>query len=189
MYGRKKTNSIDQARLEIFVTKYKPKKSICFSQPNSSKEVWFKHNATCSKVLHQKIKWCIYVASVCTNSLRWNQHHIFLHHLVGHWMKTEHIASNGLKVMLHQRLLKWLRTILALIVVIFPILKYKDAYGKIMVTPISIIQPFFWFPLIRDFLSFLCSWNWFFQTSIWSYYEHFCNDKLCELDIMGSSHL
>ena len=70
MYGRKKTNSIDQARLEIFVTKCKPKKSICFSQPNSSKEVWFKHNATCSKVLHQKIKWCIYVASVCTNSLR-----------------------------------------------------------------------------------------------------------------------
>ena len=26
MYGRKKTNSIDQARLEIFVTKYEPKK-------------------------------------------------------------------------------------------------------------------------------------------------------------------
>ena len=75
--------------------------------------------------------------------LGWNQHHILLHHLVGCWTKMEHIASNGLKGMLHQRSLKWLRTILALIMVNFPILKYKDACYKITVTPVLIIQSSF----------------------------------------------
>ena len=28
----------------------------------------------------------------------------------------------------------------------------------------------------------------FLNSSIWSYYEIFCNSKLCALDIMGSSH-
>ena len=83
-----------------------------------------------------------------------NQHHIFLHHLVGRWMRTGHITSNGLKAMLHQRWLKWLRTILALLLVSFSILKYKDACYKITVTPISIIQPSFWFPLTRNFFQF-----------------------------------
>ena len=57
--------------------------------------------------------------------------------------EDEHIASNGLKSMLHQRSLRWLRTILALVMVSFPIPKYKDACYKITVTPISIIEPSF----------------------------------------------
>ena len=69
-----------------------------------------------------------------------NQHHTILHNLFGRRMKTGHIASNGLKAMLHQRSLKWLRTILALVMVSFPILRYKDAWYKITVTPISVIQ-------------------------------------------------
>ena len=74
------------------------------------------------------------------------QHQIFLHHLVGCWMKTEHIATNGLMAMLHQRSLKWLRTILALVMVSFPNLKYKGACYKITVTPILS------FSLLFDFL-------------------------------------
>ena len=108
-----------------------------------------------------------------------NQHHIFLHHLVGRWIKTGHIPSNDLKAMLHQRSLKWLRTILALVMLSFPILKYKDACYKITVTAISIIQPSFWSPLFDFLFDF-----WFFQTAIWSYCENFCSGKLCELDIM-----
>ena len=54
MYGRKKTNSVDQAHLELSVTKNKPKKRICFSQPNSSKEVVLKHNATVFQSLTSK---------------------------------------------------------------------------------------------------------------------------------------
>ena len=100
--------------------------------------------------------------------LGWNQHQIFLHHLVGRWMKTEHIASNGLKAILHQRSLKWLRTILALVMVGFPILKYKDTYYKITVTPISIIQSSFRFPLTRNFFSIFSNWNCFFRQQ----YDH-----------------
>ena len=35
-------------------------------------------------------------------------------------------GTYGWKAILHQRLLKWLRTILALVMVSFPILKYRE---------------------------------------------------------------
>ena len=92
-----------------------------------------------------------------------NQHYILLYHLVERWMKTEYITSNGLKATLHQRSLKWLRTILAPVMVSFPIIKYKDAYYKITVTPVSIIQPSFWFPVTRNFFSIFCNCNCFFR--------------------------
>ena len=148
MYGRKKNNSVDQACVEIFVTKSKPKKGS--ASPNQIQ----------AKKLHSSIipPCCIKRSSDISmlqvsgrTHLGWNQHHIFLYHLFWCWMKTGHIASNGLKAMLHQRLLKWLRTILALVMVSFSILKYKDACYKITVTPISIIQPSFWYPPTRNF--------------------------------------
>ena len=52
-----------------------------------------------------------------------NQHHIFLLHLVGRWMKIKDIAPICLKAMLHQRLLKWLKTTFVLVLMNFPILK------------------------------------------------------------------
>ena len=143
MYGIKKTNSVDQVRLEIFVTKYKPKKASASLNQIQAKK--FDSNIM-PPVPKSYIKRSIDVSMLqvfARTHVGWNQHHIFLHHLVGRWMKMEHIALNGLKVMLHQRSLKWLRTILGLVVVSFPILKYNYAYDKIMVTPISIIQPFF----------------------------------------------
>ena len=109
MFGRKETDSVDQARLEIFVTKYKPKKGSASLNENQAKKLDSSIMPPCSKVLHQKIKRCIYVAGIWTNSLRTeptphlptsfgssdvsmlqvsgrthlgqNQHHIFLHHL------------------------------------------------------------------------------------------------------------
>ena len=68
MHGRKKTNSVDQARLEIFVTKNKPKKRICFSQPNSSKEVVFKHNAIAFQSLTSKDQ-AMYLCCKCLDEL------------------------------------------------------------------------------------------------------------------------
>ena len=50
----------------------------------------------------------------------------------------------------------------------FPILKYKGAYHRIMVIPISIIQPSIWFPLTRNFSSIFCNWNCFFRQQ----YDH-----------------
>ena len=70
MHGRKKTNSVDQARLEIFVTKYKPKKGSASLNQIQAKKLYSSIMPPCSKVLHQKIKRCIYAASVWTNSLR-----------------------------------------------------------------------------------------------------------------------
>ena len=70
MYGRKKTNSVDQARLEIFVTKYKPKKGSASLNQIQAKKLDSSIMPPCSKVLHQKIKWCIYVANIWKNSLR-----------------------------------------------------------------------------------------------------------------------
>ena len=70
MYGRKKTNSVDQARLEIFVAKYKLKKGSASLNQNQAKKLDSIIMPPCSKVLHQKIKQCIYVASSWTNSLR-----------------------------------------------------------------------------------------------------------------------
>ena len=55
MYGRKKTNSVDQARLEIFVTKYKPKKGSASLNQIQAKML-DSSIMQCSKVLHQKIK-------------------------------------------------------------------------------------------------------------------------------------
>ena len=69
MYGRKKTNSVDQARLEIFVTKYKPKKGSASLNQIEAKKLDSSIMSPCSKVLHQKIKRCVYVASISTNSL------------------------------------------------------------------------------------------------------------------------
>ena len=70
MYGRKKTNSVDWARLEILVTKYKPKKGSASLNQIQGKKLDSSIMPPCSKVLHQKIKRCIYVASISTNSLR-----------------------------------------------------------------------------------------------------------------------
>ena len=136
MYGRMKTNSVNQARLEIFVTKYKPKKGSASLNQIQAKKLYSNIMPPCSKVLHQNIKQCIYVANIWMNSIR-TKPTPYLPTSFG-WTLYEdgHIASNGLKAMLHQRSLKWLRTILALVMVSFPIPKYKDACYKITVTPI-----------------------------------------------------
>ena len=39
MYGTKKTNSVDEARLEIFVIKYKPKKGSASLNQNQAKKL------------------------------------------------------------------------------------------------------------------------------------------------------
>ena len=70
MYGRKKTNSVDHARLEIFLTKYKPKKGSVSLNQIQAKKLDSSIMPPCSKVLHQKIKRCIYVANIWKNSLR-----------------------------------------------------------------------------------------------------------------------
>ena len=70
IYGRKKTNSVDQARLEIFVTKCKQKKGSASLNQIQAKKLDSSIMPPCSKVLHQKIKRCIYVANIWKNSLR-----------------------------------------------------------------------------------------------------------------------
>ena len=70
IYGRKKTNSVNQACLEIFVTKYKPKKGYASLSQIQAKKLDSSIMPPCSKVLHQKIKRCIYVTNIWTNSLR-----------------------------------------------------------------------------------------------------------------------
>ena len=67
---RKKANSADQARLEIFVTKCKPKQGSDSLNQFQAKKFDSSIMPPCSKVLHQKIKRCIYVASIWMNSLR-----------------------------------------------------------------------------------------------------------------------
>ena len=52
MYGRKKTNSVDQARLEIFVTKYKPKKGYASLNQTQAKKLDSSIMPPCSKALH-----------------------------------------------------------------------------------------------------------------------------------------
>ena len=70
MYGRKKTNSVDHARLEIFLTKYKPKKGSVSLNQIQAKKLDSSIMPLCSKALHQKVQQCIYVANVWTNSVR-----------------------------------------------------------------------------------------------------------------------
>ena len=70
MYGRKKTNSVDQASLEIFLTNYKPKKGSTSLNQIQAKKLDSSIMPPCFKVLYQKIKRCIYVANIWTNSLR-----------------------------------------------------------------------------------------------------------------------
>ena len=70
MYGGKKTKSVDQARLEIFVTKCKLKKGSASFNQIQAKKLDSSIMPPCLKVLHQKIKRCIYVASIWTNSFR-----------------------------------------------------------------------------------------------------------------------
>ena len=70
MYGRKKNNSVDQACVEIFVTKNKPKKGSASPNQIQAKKLHSSIIPPCCKVLHQKIKRYIYVASIWTNSLR-----------------------------------------------------------------------------------------------------------------------
>ena len=70
MYGRKKTNSVNQACLKIFVTKYKPKKGSASLNQIQAKKLDSSIMPPCSKVLHQKIQRCISVANIWTNSLR-----------------------------------------------------------------------------------------------------------------------
>ena len=65
-----KTNLVDQAHLEIFVTKYKPKKGSASLNQIQAKKLDSSIMSPCSKVLHPKIKRCIYVANIWTNSLR-----------------------------------------------------------------------------------------------------------------------
>ena len=70
MYQRKKTSAINQVCRGIFVTKYKPKKGSASLNQIQAKKLDSSIMPRCSKVLHQKIKRCIYVASIWTNSLR-----------------------------------------------------------------------------------------------------------------------
>ena len=139
------TNSVDQARLDIFVTKYKPKKRICFSQPKSNKKFGFKYNATMFQSYIKRSSSLSMLKVSGRSHLGWYQHHIFLHHLVGHLRKTKHVTM--LLGMLHQRSLRWLKIILALVMVSFAIRKYK-----IMVTLTLIIHLSFLFPVTRNFL-------------------------------------
>ena len=55
MYGRTKTNSVDQARPEIFVSRYKWKKGSASLNQNQAKKL-ARIMQPCSKVLHEKIK-------------------------------------------------------------------------------------------------------------------------------------
>ena len=59
MYGKKKKNSVNQANLEIFVTKYKLKKGSASLNQNQAKKMDSSTMPPCYKVLHQKIKRCI----------------------------------------------------------------------------------------------------------------------------------
>ena len=70
MYGRKKANSVDQASLEIFVTKHRPKKRSASLNQFQTKKLDSSIMPLCFKVLHQKVKQCIYVASIWLNTLR-----------------------------------------------------------------------------------------------------------------------
>ena len=79
----------------------------------------------CSKVLDQKIKRCIYVANIWTNSLRTEP---TPNPPASLGSTLDEDGTYGWKAMLHQRSLKWLRTILALVMVSFPILKYRDTH-------------------------------------------------------------
>ena len=56
IYGRKKKKSVDQARLEIFVNKYKQKKGSASLNQIQAKKLDSSIMPPCSKVLHQKIK-------------------------------------------------------------------------------------------------------------------------------------
>ena len=58
MYGRKKTTSVDQARPEIFVSRYKWKKGSASLNQNEAKKL-ARIMQPCSKVLHEKINQCI----------------------------------------------------------------------------------------------------------------------------------
>ena len=59
MYGKKKKNSVNQADLEVFVTRYKPKKGSASLNQNQAKKMDSSIMPPCYKVLHQKIKRCI----------------------------------------------------------------------------------------------------------------------------------
>ena len=66
----RRNNSVDQACVEIFVTKNKPKKGSASPNQIQAKKLHSSIILPCCKVLHQKIKRYIYVASIWTNSLR-----------------------------------------------------------------------------------------------------------------------
>ena len=130
MHGRKKTNSVDQARLEIFVTKYKPKKGSASLNQIQAKKLDSSIMPPCSKVLHQKIKRCIYVASIWTNSLRMKPTPYFPPSFGWTLDEDGTFCIKRFEGDVAQRLLKWLRTILALVMVSFSVLKYKYTYTK-----------------------------------------------------------
>ena len=65
-----KRRTLGDKRPDIFITKYKPQKGTVSLNQNQAKKLDSSKMKPCSKVLHQKIMWCIYGASVWTSSLR-----------------------------------------------------------------------------------------------------------------------
>ena len=71
MYGKSKLTSVDQARLEIFLAKYKPKKRTDgLINQQQLKKMDSTMMPPCSKVLMQKIKRCSFITSIWQNATR-----------------------------------------------------------------------------------------------------------------------
>ena len=68
--SRSSTTRVKHVKHVYFVTKYKPKKGSASLNQNQAKKLDSSIIPPCSKVLHQKIKRCIYVASIRVNLLR-----------------------------------------------------------------------------------------------------------------------
>ena len=71
MYGKSKLTSVDQARLEIFLAKYKPKKRTDgLINQQQLKKMDSTMMPPCSKVLMQKIRRCIFITNIWQNATR-----------------------------------------------------------------------------------------------------------------------
>ena len=164
MYERKKTDSVDQAHLEIFVTKYKPKKGYASLNQNRAKKLDWSIMTSCFKVLSQYIKRCVYVVSICMNSLRME---LTLHLPTSFgWTLDEDetyciqrfegdVAPKIIEVVKDDSCSGYWEFSNSKI--------QRCLYCKITVTPIWIIQPSFRFLLTRNSFSIFYNWNRFFR--------------------------
>ena len=128
--SRSSTTRVKHVKHVYFVTKYKPKKGSASLNQNQAKKLDSSIIPPCSKVLHQKIKRCIYVASIWTNSLRMKPTPYFPPSFGWTLDEDGTFCIKRFEGDVAQSLLKWLRTILALVMVSFSVLKYKYTYTK-----------------------------------------------------------